>query len=291
MRPPTSAVRFRTVRCPHHTPASYHAVPNDPTTGSRRRPGPGLAGCVRTMPPRRCHGWLAEPDRANGAGLAGWLGWRKLHCGSTSWIPFSTACWAACSSIPFVTGSLSRIEQQTCWEQKKKGKIKIKREKEKPEGDGDGEDCGHTGTHRTNHAGCVRLPSLSPLEVQKRRFVSVEALEGWAGLGWAHGKFLPGSCRHGSGFVGWAHGRSNGQWKGTRRLFQGGTGPSRRSRAPRPAFQIPSSPVRGARKRLGRRAWLCPSMRDASSADWGRSPLTAGALEQCPVFCMWYCSV
>ena len=147
-----------------------------------------------------------------------------------------------------------------------------------------GEDCGHTGTHRTNHAGCVRLPSLSPLEVQERRFVSVEALEGWA-----HGKFLPGS-----GMVpGSWDGARPLQWKGTRRLFQGGTGPSRRSRAPRPAFQIPSFPVRGARKRLGRRAWLCPSMRDASSADWGRSPLTAGALEQCPVFCMWYgyCSV
>ena len=120
---------------------------------------------------------------------------------------------------------------------KKKGKIKIKREKEKQK---EMEMVRTAGTPalivRTMLAVCG-FPR-SPLSKSKRGDLfplKPSRLEGWA-----HGKFLPGSCRHGSGFVGWAHGRSNGRARGA--FFRAAQGLPDVPGLPAPPSRSPASP-------------------------------------------------
>ena len=167
---------------------------------------------------------------------------------------------------------------------KKKGKIKINREKENQK-EKEMEMVRTAGTRhaliaRTMLAVCARFPRSPPLEEQKRRFVSVEALEGWA-----HGKFLPGS-----GMVpGSWDGARPLQWKGTRRLFRAAQRLPDVPGPPAPPSRSPTSPcaARGSDWAPGLALPLDAGC--IESADWGRSRLTAGLWSSArAVFCMRY---
>ena len=141
---------------------------------------------------------------------------------------------------------------------KKKGKIKINREKENQK-EKEMEMVRTAGTRhaliaRTMLAVCARFPR-SPLSKSKRG--DLFPLKPWKG-----GR-MGSSCQDQAWFRvrGMAHGRSNGRARGA---FSGRHSAFQTFQGPPPRLPDPQLPRARREEAIGHRAWLCPSMRDAS---------------------------
>ncbi len=129
------------------------------------------------------------------------------------------------------------------------------------------------------------LLAVPPSRRQEEEICFRWSLGAWTVAGQEHWKVwvgaweIPARIKHGSGFVGR---RTAAPIRGHAAPFQGAFQTFQGSPPRLPDPQLPSSPVRRATKRLGPGLVSSMRQRDASSADWGRSPLTV-------VFCTQEC--